>query len=685
MVEDVETADGHVRVDVDDLDLADSTPSNDVDAATILSSPPSPEKPISSCIWRQKKLIMALVAVIALSIVATRYASGGNSAAIGTTDVDDVGVATYNVSEGTPNKEDTSVAKTKFTATESTNITTFAGNITDFIVANSENIIRQSSTFGTNDCPDGEGLWNLLLVTDNYGFETKWQLYDSNNNVLASGPPSGTNYNDQTRYTGNLCLPSGQYFMRWFDKQGDGICCEYGEGEWTVKINGGVVLENGPGDSSFTQRDFPFVITSQSANDINALSNDGTCASDAIFLTSVLVDKDSACSYENRQTVKVSAPVPTVNVEKKLSGGTSAYDGNNAIVVSYNTDGVAGAVWVLSKRASGWVQTGRFQSANEDQLGWGVAIKGKTAVVGAPGHKGKYMPTPYGGYWAGRGKAIVLNQNENGIWVREAVLMPNVADDNSAFGSTMDIAQNIIAVGAWHDRDSRGSVFIFAKNSNGGWTEIQKLQPTDSRRSQSEYLHGNYGYTVAINDEYLAVKAPYDSYNGSFEYNDPNRGIVYVYKRRSDGQFQQVARLCTPEGRQVGEVLQDTIFLDDFLLVGAPGKNKVYVFKRSGNKYEKSAELTPSDAINGRSKFGVSLSGGKGTNVLIGDIGNERSYLFSFEDGVWREKLKFDGVNTAISNNSIVDHTPKSFQVSGASYGGEVNFYDLVCDQSRRN
>ena len=101
MVEDVET-DDHVRVDVDCLDLADSTPSNDVDAATILSSPPSSSKnhpPISSFVRRHKKLL-TLVAVIASLIVATRYASGGSSAAIGTTDVDDVGVATYNVSEG---------------------------------------------------------------------------------------------------------------------------------------------------------------------------------------------------------------------------------------------------------------------------------------------------------------------------------------------------------------------------------------------------------------------------------------------------------------------------------------------------------------------------------------------------------------------------------------------------------
>jgi len=46
----------------------------------------------------------------------------------------------------------------------------------------------------------------------------------------------------------------------------------------------------------------------------------------------------------------------------------------------------------------------------------------------------------------------------------------------------------------------------------------------------------------------------------------------------------------------------------------------------------------------------------------------------------WKEKAKFDGLNDSLSGNSIVEHTPKSFEVDGEKYGGEVNFYDLVCE-----
>mmetsp|Transcript_3364 Transcript_3364/g.6268 ORF Transcript_3364/g.6268 Transcript_3364/m.6268 type:complete len:142 (+) Transcript_3364:663-1088(+) len=140
------------------------------------------------------------------------------------------------------------------------------------------------------------------------------------------------------------------------------------------------------------------------------------------------------------------------------------------------------------------------------------------------------------------------------------------------------------------------------------------------------------------------------------------------------------------------------IFLENgVLLVGAPGRNKVYVFERTttsseegddndGNdgsgEYRKTAELTPSDGSTPDSFFGVSLDG-KGTDVLVGDRGNQTSYLFSYEDGAWKEKAKFDGLNTALSGDTIVEHTPKTFEMmsDGKQYGGNVNFYDLVCQE----
>ena len=151
-----------------------------------------------------------------------------------------------------------------------------------------------------------------------------------------------------------------------------------------------------------------------------------------------------------------------------------------------------------------------------------------------------------------------------------------------------------------------------------------------------------------------------------------------MYGRGEDGTFQQKNRLYTPEGKQVRAHLTGMIFLDDFLLVGAPGKNKVYVFEQFEEGYRKSAELAPSDEMGDDNDFGIRLDG-NGASVMVGDRGGGASYLFRYEEGVWREKAKFEGSNVALSGNSIVQHTASDFTTAEGRYGGEVNFYDIVC------
>lgn len=126
-------------------------------------------------------------------------------------------------------------------------------------------IFKQQSAFGNNQCPPGEGLWNFRLFTDDYAFETDWQLL-SDGDVIASGPPEGYNYADQTLYLGNLCLPVGPYVLKMMDLEGDGICCTYGEGYWEVTVNGEVVLESGE-DDDYDEIDYPFEVIEENVNE----------------------------------------------------------------------------------------------------------------------------------------------------------------------------------------------------------------------------------------------------------------------------------------------------------------------------------------------------------------------------------------------------------------------------------
>lgn len=77
---------------------------------------------------------------------------------------------------------------------------------------------------------------------------------------------------------------------------------------------------------------------------------------------------DRSCDLAEDRAVPVSAPgydellaaandANVTAVEKQLSGGASALDGDSAVVVSYNEDGTAGAVWALGRTDGTWEQT----------------------------------------------------------------------------------------------------------------------------------------------------------------------------------------------------------------------------------------------------------------------------------------------------------------------------------------
>ena len=219
-------------------------------------------------------------------------------------------------------------------------------------------------------------------------------------------------------------------------------------------------------------------------------------------------------------------------------------------------------------------------------------------------------------------------------------------------------------------------MFVFSKTSSGEWTEIQKLTPSSWRWAKAEFLHGNYGQSVAITDSMLAVKAPFD-YGGDLS---NLRGVTYIYKRGRDGKYEEMQQLSTPEGEELRVVSgTDMAFLDNFLLVGSGTSKKVYVFKRITGGYQKVTELTASDD-GPDSMFGIAIDG-RGTQAMIKECRSDSSYLFSYEGGAFREKAKFDGCNAALSGNTIVAQSNPDFDVSGSGlYGGPITWYDLICE-----
>jgi hypothetical protein len=82
-------------------------------------------------------------------------------------------------------------------------------------------------------CPPCDNDVTLTIVLDNYPGETSWDVRDGNGSVFASGGGYGSQPNGST-VVENFCLPDGCYDFTIYDSYGDGICCSYGSGSYTL-------------------------------------------------------------------------------------------------------------------------------------------------------------------------------------------------------------------------------------------------------------------------------------------------------------------------------------------------------------------------------------------------------------------------------------------------------------------
>jgi len=85
--------------------------------------------------------------------------------------------------------------------------------------------------------------FQIEVTTDKYAGETAWTLVDENGLQITSGgsyTTANTEYYDQY-----ACLGSGSYTFAITDSYGDGICCDYGEGGYVIRVAGVEVATGG--------------------------------------------------------------------------------------------------------------------------------------------------------------------------------------------------------------------------------------------------------------------------------------------------------------------------------------------------------------------------------------------------------------------------------------------------------
>jgi len=97
-------------------------------------------------------------------------------------------------------------------------------------------------TTGPITCTDFEV--ELAINFDNFPAETSWKVINEVGQVLYSSP----NYSNETprsSVTEAFCLPAGCYTFSIRDLYGDGFCCEFGSGSYTLTANETILASGG--------------------------------------------------------------------------------------------------------------------------------------------------------------------------------------------------------------------------------------------------------------------------------------------------------------------------------------------------------------------------------------------------------------------------------------------------------
>ncbi|OJJ19145.1 sheath polysaccharide-degrading enzyme [marine bacterium AO1-C] len=104
-------------------------------------------------------------------------------------------------------------------------------------------VTTNGSGGGGNCAPSGN--LTLTITLDNYPEETSWQVTNAGGTVVASNSYSTANPDGSTVTETISGLANGDYTFTINDSYGDGICCTYGSGSYTLTDSGNGTIASG--------------------------------------------------------------------------------------------------------------------------------------------------------------------------------------------------------------------------------------------------------------------------------------------------------------------------------------------------------------------------------------------------------------------------------------------------------
>lgn len=182
-----------------------------------------------------------------------------------------------------------------------------------------------------------------------------------------------------------------------------------------------------------------------------------------------------------------------------------AVDGTTVAVGRFGSP--SGLVKIYEKNAEGIWEEAQTLIPDSPNIRYGkaVALSGNTLFVGQP-YKSESAPD----------KVIIYEKGNDGIWTEVQQIQSSHSFNYDGFGSALAIAENTLVVGANGTAPS-GAVYVFEK-TNGTWSETGELGAIQN------YVNGNYGGAVAISKDQIVVGSPSNADGGALIFEKQTNG-----------------------------------------------------------------------------------------------------------------------------------------------------------------
>ncbi len=328
-----------------------------------------------------------------------------------------------------------------------------------------------------------------------------------------------------------------------------------------------------------------------------------TAFSQEFYLVSKIVSSDENVSDNFGNSVSIAGDYAIVGakLEDDDVEANSAY--------KYTSSGSA-YIFEKEENNDSWIQVQKIVASDRaagDQFGNAVAISGNYAVVGA--YRQAFDENGENSL-DNAGAAYLYTRNADGTWTQIQKLVASDRASNSYFGYSVAISGSFIIIGSYTNNTDEnntnnlsyaGAAYVFEYNSSADtWVEIQKL--VASERNSSDF----FGYAVAICDQYAVVTANSEDEDESENNTLSSSGSAYVFEY---------------------DEVQDSWEL----------KQKLVASDRAADDYFGSAVALDNNNI-------VIGAYNESTNALGEDTitGSGAAYVFEYDinDGTWNQKQK---------------------------------------------